>query len=277
MKIARVFPTKTSITPNDQDAYTGIPDLFTPDYDEIHISVAFTWDIPKAKELMKAWEGKAPVVKMGGPAITGEGDEFIPGRYVAPGTIITSRGCPNRCPFCLINKPIKELPIIEGNNIIDNNLLACSPGHVARVFEMLKDQHMIKFTGGLEASRIKKPIIDLLKGINLRRLFTAWDSIETYGPVYEAIKLMRESGLTQHQVNCYILMGYDRSDTPEKAEKRCRAIFNLGATPFAMLYRNKAGDIPEPHAEWKAVHRNYSRPAVTKYLMKEALTIFNID
>jgi hypothetical protein len=62
MKIARVFPTRTSMTPTDPDAYVGLPDLFTPQYDEVHISVAFTWDIPKVQDLMKIIR---PIVKNG--------------------------------------------------------------------------------------------------------------------------------------------------------------------------------------------------------------------
>ena len=68
VRIARVFPTKTSMTPIDQDAYYGTPELFMPKYDEVHISCQFTWDIPKAKRLALDWEHIAPV-KIGGVAI----------------------------------------------------------------------------------------------------------------------------------------------------------------------------------------------------------------
>ena len=30
------------------------------------------------------------------------GGDFVPGRYLAPGYVITSRGCPNRCWFCSV-------------------------------------------------------------------------------------------------------------------------------------------------------------------------------
>ena len=98
MKTARVFPTKTSMGPTDRDAYFGEPELFMPEYNEIHISVAFTWDIERAKWLAKQWEFVAPV-KIGGPAVNGEGNGFVPGQYLRHGVTITSRGCPNRCWF----------------------------------------------------------------------------------------------------------------------------------------------------------------------------------
>ena len=52
MKIARIFPTKTNMTPTDEHAYFSGPDMFTPkDYDIAYISVVFTWDKPKAEKL----------------------------------------------------------------------------------------------------------------------------------------------------------------------------------------------------------------------------------
>ena len=70
MSIARVFPTKTSMVPTDKDAYFDAPDMFTPQYDEVHVSVTFTWDIQKAKYLAHQWFDKAPKVLIGGVAIS---------------------------------------------------------------------------------------------------------------------------------------------------------------------------------------------------------------
>ena len=69
MKIARVFPTKNSMLPDDDlsFSYQDDPrDLFFPNYDEVHISCTFTWDIPKAKELVERWSDGIHKVKLGG-------------------------------------------------------------------------------------------------------------------------------------------------------------------------------------------------------------------
>lgn len=81
MKIARVFPTKTNMSPQDPDAYFSWPKLNTPKYDEVHISVAFTWDIQKAKELAIQWR-RYGLVKLGGPAFDDQGGG-ISIRYVS--------------------------------------------------------------------------------------------------------------------------------------------------------------------------------------------------
>ena len=53
MKIIRVFPRKTSMTPSDPLSFVGDPPLnvFRPDADEVHISCTFMWDIPEASRI----------------------------------------------------------------------------------------------------------------------------------------------------------------------------------------------------------------------------------
>ena len=110
------------------------------------MSVAFSYDIPRAEMLAEAWSRTGVPVKMGGPAISGQppGD-FTPGMYLRKGYVITSRGCPGkgRCWFCGVRSKeglLRELPVTEGWNILDNNLLACSERHIRAVFDMLSKQ-----------------------------------------------------------------------------------------------------------------------------------------
>jgi hypothetical protein len=83
-RLARVFPRRTRATPTDNLSFFSGPGLFPPEVDEVHVSVTFTWDIPKAEWLAKQWRGIAPV-KIGGPAFGVPSGQFIPGRYVKPG------------------------------------------------------------------------------------------------------------------------------------------------------------------------------------------------
>ncbi len=97
--IARVFPRKTKATPVDDYAFIGEPGLFIPDnITEVHVSVAFTWDITEAERIAKAWERIAPV-KIGGPAYGDKGGDFIPGMYLKKGYVITSRDSVNVCDY----------------------------------------------------------------------------------------------------------------------------------------------------------------------------------
>ena len=124
MRVLRVFPRRTKGTPTDDLAVVGPPGLFLSDVDEVHVSVTFTWDIEEGHRLRDVWDRFYPGrVKIGGPALGSHGDEFVPGRYLRAGYTITSRGCPNRCPWCLV--PGREGRLRELNPIAPGHIDSC--------------------------------------------------------------------------------------------------------------------------------------------------------
>ena len=127
--------------------------------------MTFTYDKMFAEYLAEQWRHVAPV-KIGGVAYGDRGEDFVPGKYIKPGYIFTSRGCPRRCWFCSVWKrdPVPRLlPIVDGWNILDDNLLACPRDHVDAVFAMLRRQgRHIEFTGGLEALALQDYQLELL-------------------------------------------------------------------------------------------------------------------
>jgi hypothetical protein len=253
--------------PNDHDCYFGSPDLFTPKYDEVHISVTFTWDMEKAVILAKEWD-KYGYVRVGGPAIDNQGGEFVAGRYLRTGITITSRGCPNNCSFCFVPKregKIRELPIVAGNIIQDNNLLACSKSHINKVFAMLKTQKHIDFAGGFEASRITDEIIEQLRGLNIYMIWLAYDHPNAEKPLQNAVNKLKKY-FKRDKIRCYVLIGY-QNDTLEEAESRLQRAWKIGTLPFAMLYRDKKNS-PQTK-EWKQFQRKWVRPAIIKARMKQ--------
>jgi Histidine kinase-, DNA gyrase B-, and HSP90-like ATPase len=173
VRLVRVFPRKTKATPDDALACFGPPDLLA-EADEVHVSVTFTYDKPAAECLAEQWRHVAPV-KIGGVAYGDRGEEFVPGRYIKPGYIFTSRGCPRRCWFCSVWKrdPVPRLlPIVEGWNVLDDNLLACPREHVEAVFAMLRRQNRrVEFTGGLEALSLQDYQVDLLASLTPQYVF----------------------------------------------------------------------------------------------------------
>ena len=268
MKIARVFPSKTNMSPVDPDAYFGEPDLFTPKYDEVHISVTFTWDIPKAERLSNEWNRQGKVV-VGGCAFGDSGDIFRSGLYLKKGVTITSRGCPNNCNFCFVPKregKIRELPIVEGNIIQDNNLLACSRGHLAQVFKMLKTQKHIDFAGGFEAGRLTNEIVEQLRGISIYQIWLAYDHSTADKPLQKAVNKLNKY-FKRDKMRCYVLIGYE-GDTLKKAENRLRRAWEIGTLPFAMRYRTPELQWNETYLfkerDWNLLTRQWTRPAIIK-------------
>jgi hypothetical protein len=260
MKIIRVFPRRTKATPTDNLSYVGFPDIFA-EADEIHISVTFSWDLLEAERLERNWRHIAPV-KIGGPATGQCGEVFVPGMYLKHGYVITSRGCPNKCWFCNVWKregDVRELPITDGWNVLDDNLLACSTDHINNVFYMLSRQrYRPLFTGGLEAARLKSWHVERLAKLKPKELFFAYDTPNDREPLYEAGKLLRKAGFKIcHPLRAYVLIGY-HGDTFEKAETRLKDCMKAGFTPMAMLYRDKTG-IRDP--AWVRFAWPWARPA----------------
>ena len=268
MRLIRVFPRKTKASPDDELAYFGPPDLFAQ-ADEVHVSVAFTQDKSIAERLAEQWKPVAPV-KVGGVAYGDTSLEFIPGRYIKPGYTITSRGCPRRCWFCGVWKkwPVANaLPIYDGWDVLDDNLLSCPEWHVRAVFAMLSRQgRQVQFTGGLEALALQDYQVELLANLKPRpNCFFAYDPGDTFESMRSAASRMIAAGFTarSHRLRSYVLIGYP-FDTFHKAETRLREVLSIGFTPHAMLWQPETPSAEKwkPAPEWRAFQRLWARPAI---------------
>jgi hypothetical protein len=244
-RIIRVFPRRTKATPDDDGVRIGVgPGLFD-EADEVHVSVAFTWDLPLAEKLAAEWKFVAPV-QIGGPALGTRGEGFTPGFYVRRGYTITSRGCPNRCWFCSVWKreggEVRELPIQDGWNVL------------------ARQPETPMFTGGLEAKILKAWHCAELRKLKPKRLYFAYDTPDDLEPLREAGKMLREVGFTMasHSLCAYVLCGWPK-DTMDNAEVRMKETMDAGFTPMAMLYRDRNGQ-REP--SWMRWARQWARPAI---------------
>jgi len=244
--------------------------------DEIHVSIAFVWDVPQAAGLARDWGRAFPTVpvKLGGPALDDPGGDFVPGRYLAPGFTITSRGCPKKCPFCFVPKregPLRELPIRDGWIINDNNLLACSRGHIERVFEMIDRVapagRRIEFPGGLDALYLEDWQVERIAGYGprLRSLFLAYDRPGTLAPVQAAVEKFRNAGVPREKVKVYVLAGFENDD-PRAAINRVREVYAAGAVPCVMLYQGTTRT--EYDRIWKRIQKVFIRPILTSQYFK---------
>lgn len=276
MRLIRVFPRRTRATPDDELAFVGPPTLFA-EADAVHISVTFTYDKTYAEQLAEQWRWVAPV-SIGGVAYGDTSLEFIPGRYVKPGYTITSRGCPRRCWFCGVWKKWPEanpLPIYDGWNVLDDNLLAAPRPHVEAVFAMLRRQKRgdwgpwdgrVEFTGGLEALALEDYQVGLLADLVPKpNMFFAYDPGDAFETLESAARRLLAAGFTQesHRLRCYVLIGYPK-DTFDLALQRLNAMVGIGFTPMAMLWRPETSSQEKwrPSDDWRAFQRLWARPAL---------------
>lgn len=273
-RILRVFPRRTAYTPDDALVRIGPPGLYDAQeldgkIDEVHISCVFSWDNYLAFGLHNEWCRALPYipVRVGGPGWdmikNPYGRDFTPGLYVKQGVTFTSRGCPNRCPFCLVpwrEGALRELPIRPGHIVQDNNLLACSDRHFAAVCEMLSGQkRAAKFVGGFEAERLTIHHLRLLRQLRIEEVWLASDGPSVTRHFLGAVESLREF-LPRRKVRAYVLVGFDPAETVASAAARLEAVWASGALPFAQIYRPAEGANPRA-AEFRALAREWSRPA----------------
>ena len=262
----RVFPRRTNATPDDPLAFVGYPPLpnMMPETGDVRVSCTFTWDIVLAEKLARAWGEHYPNVTIGGPAFDDPGGSFVPGRFLADGYVITSRGCPGKCNGCFVPRregEIRLLPITDGWLLHDNNILACPDKHIADVWAMLAAQpQRPQFPGGIESARVTDDIARMFADIHTEQLFLAYDRPEQRKATAKAISRLRAAGLRQRAVRCYVLVNYD-SDNIEDATDRLQYVFDCGGAPFAMYYQaeGSSGAIPR---DWRQLVRKWRRPAI---------------
>lgn len=268
-----MFCNDTNNCPHDDYTFFGVPELWIPPHKEVHVSCTFTWDKPKAEYLAESWRAIGSKVKIGGPAYNDPGGEFTPGMYTRKGITTTSRGCPNQCKFCFVPKregKLRELEIKEGNEIQDNNFLACSKEHRRKVYDMLRTQRQIEFIGGLEAARLTDWDLEEIRKLRIAELWFACDTPGSIKLITKTFKKLIEAGFTtkdgrpdRDKLRCYTLIG----DDMEENLNRLIAVYNAGALPYAQLYQPE--EKIEYSKEWKKIQKTWSRPASTKAYMRE--------
>ena len=194
----------------------------------------------------------------------------MPGRYIKPGYVFTSRGCPRRCWFCSVWKrdPVPRLlPIVDGWNILDDNLLACPRDHVEAVFAMLRRQNRrIEFTGGLEALALQDYQVELLASLRPRpTMFFAYDPGDEFETLRSAAGRLLEAGFTaaSHLMRVYVLIGFPK-DTFAPGRAALAADAAIGFTPQAMLWRPETPSQMKyaPEESWKRLQRLWARPGI---------------
>lgn len=138
-------------------------------------------------------------------------------------------------------------------------MLQCSKQHINQVFAMLRTQHQIQFTGGLDARLITDNIVDDLRSLRVKQLFLACDTDAGISPLRKAVKKLQ---MPRDKMRCYVLLAFN-SESLDKGKERLEAVWQSGCMPFAQLYQppDKYIDYPK---EWRDLARTWSRPAATK-------------
>jgi len=165
---------------------------------------------------------------------------------------------------------IRELTIKPGRVVQDDNLLACSDKHIEAVFDMLKTQKKIDFSGGLEACRVTPRIAEKLSKLRIHHIWLSYDTSDDEEPLRGAIENLKPF-FNWRQIRCYVLIGYP-GDTLSKAEERLKRTWRMGTLPFAMRYRKPTKSFQDSFVfherGWNLLIRQWTRPKIIEAIMK---------
>jgi hypothetical protein len=243
-------------------------------FHKIYITSLFTYDIDIVIETIKYYQGFGcgNEIIVGGIAATLLSDkinsetgidpikgvwsevEFCPPDYsLFPlhkwgnhSFVFTSRGCPNKCPFCAVkflepdsftNKNWKEHINLKLPNIMihDNNITSVNFDHCIDVFSYLsKIGKPVTFDNGFDCRLFTEDHCKYLSKINLKTIRFAFDSMDQDGIIQRAIQLCIKHGIPTSKIMVFVL--YNFGDTLEEALYRAGQISKFGARPYAMRY-----------------------------------------
>jgi hypothetical protein len=178
------------------------------------------------------------------------GCEYAIGRF--------SRGCPNRCPWCVVPKmdgdvvrKVADLEdfwdgqgvvrLLDDNLMVDDDLFCDACGQLEKagvdtVFE------------ALDIRLVTDRTAQALAGVKAtKRLHFAWDSHAQDDAVPRGIETLGRHGIRPWRLTFYVLVGFDSE--PDYDLHRIRTIHHMGANPFVMPF-DKSDPYQRHLARW---------------------------
>jgi len=184
----------------------------------------------------------------------------------------TSRGCPRRCPHCIV--PQKEGGIKPAARIyefwnrqhrkitlLDNNLLA-SPNWRQTMEDLIAEQLEVDFNQGLDIRLVNEEVVEYLKRVKARKLRFAFDDIAYEKAFRRDIELLLESGIGSRKLEVYVLYGFGEDDTDVE---RMVILHDYNVDAYPMLYKGSDGKEPPrrimkvPDILWHGPRRNINK------------------
>ena len=158
----------------------------------------------------------------------------------------TSRGCPRRCPFCVVPKKEGNLRVVAefgdiwtGRNVlhlIDANITAAPLDHFRQVCEDATESGCrLDFSQGLDARLFTEDHAEIVaRTRTVRSLHFAFDNMRDEAAVRRTFALCAAAGIVLSRLMFYVLVGFDT--TPEEDMYRVQLVRSLGGDPFVMRF-----------------------------------------
>jgi len=207
----------------------GTPDL-------VYISCIYSWQKSKALSIARFYESLGAKVELGGYAVS---DNMLPEEveHIKPDYNLygidysmgyTSRGCPRRCPWCLVwrvegdirpHSPLEEFIDWRFNKVVllDPNFLA-SPTWREVLIKLIAWRMAVNFCQGMDIRLIDRDCARLLAKVRYynhnftaRQLHFSFDQLEMEDDVRKGVRVLKEAGIPARNMMFYMLVGYNTS------------------------------------------------------------------
>ncbi len=189
----------------------------------------------------------------------------------------TTRGCPNKCPFCIVH--IKEGGVrIEGDildlwdskakliTLLDNNALAIPEHFEWNCNLAIKNHITIDWNQGLDHRRLTRDNIDLIKRTSHKELRFAFDSPTYYDSVRLAISMLQEVGINRSL--WYVLVGFNT--TFQEDLDRVNLLREWGQQAYIQRFRRPKNDYRHiVLAQWVNQHHIFYGMTFEQFLNTE--------
>lgn len=165
----------------------------------------------------------------------------------------TSRGCPRRCPWCIV--PEKEGGIVPWARIyefwdrqhkkivlLDNNLLA-APNWRQTMEDLIVEGLRTDFNQGLDIRLLNEENIECLKRVKAKELRFAFDHLSYERQVREGIELLLANGLGSRKLSFYFLYGFPIIE--QECVERLKILASYNVEAYPMAYKGPDGKEPQ--------------------------------
>lgn len=180
-----------------------------------------------------------------------------------------TRGCIRSCPWCIVPKKEGKIrPYMSWRDVkrpdsrdivfMDNNVLACEWG-LEQIKDMIGEDVRVDFNQGLDARLITDDVAWMLARLKwIRFIRMSADTDAMLDKVLMAIDRLGKHGVKPYRVFVYLLV-----QDIDSAERRAKALREIGAEPFAQPYRDFTTNA-EPPQEWRDLARWVNHKAIFK-------------
>jgi len=167
----------------------------------------------------------------------------------------TQRGCRLQCSFCVVPKkegrvqPVRTIaeiwrgaPWPKELLLLDNDFFG-QPDWRTRVAEIREGEFRVSFNQGINARCLTEEAAEAIASVDyrddsmqVRRIYTAWDSREDEDRLFAGLQRLVKYGVKPDHIMVFMLVGYWPGETAADRDYRRQRLRDFGARPYPMPY-----------------------------------------